>query len=254
MELESLVKYPDCSLNGKKKCVSKVPFQNIVKIDIIGKKQHQKVTLKNSPYSSLIHPTSDNSDNCRMGIGWICLNQQQSFRASVTNWVSSTRAEIFALLTALIIFSKHFKVTLYTDSMATIHSFSSYISNNNLSVQIFEKVSIKYIVNQSNLNVTLIKVKRHSGDIYNNIANDLAKSGTQSPEISINYLKVSTIMCLFQCNDIIIKSSVRRFTKDIFAVTAVLNIIDLHRNNDLKSLTRQANVYWMTIWSIFTLD
>ncbi|CAI2199358.1 6741_t:CDS:1, partial [Funneliformis geosporum] len=72
---------------------------------------------------------------------------------------------------------------------------------------------------------------------------DLAKSGTQSPKISINYLKVSSIMYLFQFNDIIIESSVRYFTKDIFATTAVSNIIDLYRNDDLKSLTRQAKVH-----------
>ncbi|CAI2192648.1 1371_t:CDS:2, partial [Funneliformis geosporum] len=88
MGLESLVKYPGCSLNGKKKCVSKIPFQNIVKIDIIGKKQHQKVA-------------------------WFfnTLNQQQSFCASVTNWISSTRAKIFTLLTALIVSSKNSDVT-----------------------------------------------------------------------------------------------------------------------------------------------
>ncbi|CAI2191704.1 18134_t:CDS:1, partial [Funneliformis geosporum] len=71
----------------------------------------------------------------------------------------------------------------------------------------------------SNLSVILIKVKGHSGDIYNNIADDLAKSGTQSPEIFINYLKVPSIICLFQFNDIIIESSVRHFTKNIFAAT-----------------------------------
>ncbi|CAI2164477.1 8385_t:CDS:2 [Funneliformis geosporum] len=126
MGLESLVKCPNCFLNSKKKCMSKVPFQNIVKIDIIGKKQHQKV----KGYSGDIY------------------------------------------------------------------------------------------------------------DIYNNIADNLAKSGIQSPEISINYLNVPFITCLFQFNDIIIESSVRLFTKNIFATTAVSNIIDLHRNDDLKSLTR----------------
>ena len=114
--------------------------------------------------------------------------------------------------------------------------------------------TIKYIVDQSNLNVTLIKVKGHSGDIYNNIADDLAKSGTQSPGISINYLNVPAINCLFQFNNITVESSVRHFVKDIFAATAVSNIIDLHRNDDLKSLTRQAKINWITIWSIFTLD
>ncbi|CAI2185080.1 1749_t:CDS:2 [Funneliformis geosporum] len=160
-----------------------------------------------------------------MGINWICLNQQQSFCASVTNWISSTRAKIFALVTALIVSPKNPKVTLFTDSMAIIHGFSFYISNNNLSVRTFEKV------------------KEHSGDIYNNIADDLAKSETQSPEISINYLKVPSITCLFQFNDIIIESSVRHFTKNIFATTVVSNIIDLHRNDDFKSLTRQTKVH-----------
>ncbi|CAI2186072.1 20704_t:CDS:2, partial [Funneliformis geosporum] len=91
---------------------------------------YEQVTRKYS-HGSLIHPTSN---NCRIGISWICLNQQQSFCTSVTNWILSTRAEIFILLTTLIVSSKNSKVTLCNDSMATIHGFSSYISNNNFSV------------------------------------------------------------------------------------------------------------------------
>ncbi|CAI2165015.1 9103_t:CDS:2, partial [Funneliformis geosporum] len=128
--LESLVKCPGCSLNGQKKCIFTVPLQNIVKIEIVGKKQHHKVMLKNSP----------------------------------------------------------------------------------------------------------------------------SKLGTQSPVISINYLQVPSLNLLFQFDGIIIESSTRHLIKDIFAANAVSNIIDLHRNNDLKSMTRQAKVHWNTIWSIFTLD
>ncbi|CAI2192063.1 10804_t:CDS:2, partial [Funneliformis geosporum] len=65
---------------------------------------------------------------------------------------------------------------------------------------------------------------------------DCSLNETQSSEISINYPKVLSIKYLFQFNDIIIESSVRHF---IIAVTAVSNIIDLHKNDDLKSLTRQ---------------
>ncbi|CAI2170592.1 17616_t:CDS:2 [Funneliformis geosporum] len=78
--------------------------------------------------------------------------------------------------------------------MATIHGFSSYISNNNLSIRTFEKV------------------KGHCGDIYNNIADNLAKLEIQYPEILSTILKSPLLLS---------------------------NIINLHRNDDLKSLTRQ---------------
>ncbi|CAI2181223.1 2639_t:CDS:2 [Funneliformis geosporum] len=107
-----------------------------------------------------------------------------------------------------------------------------------------EEISEKNLLN---LNVTLIKVKGHSGDIYNNIANDLARLGIQSLMISINYLQVYSLNLLFQFDDIIIESSARHFLKNIFAATAVSNIIDLHKNADLKSLTQQSKVYWISL-------
>ncbi|CAI2198132.1 15500_t:CDS:2, partial [Funneliformis geosporum] len=183
------------------------------------------------------------------------INSSDTKREYVTFWNPIININIYGQITRKYLYIEIVNIrqfNLITNDM---------ISNNNLSVRTFEKVSnytlwktIKYIVDQSNLSVTLIKVKGHSGDIYNNIADDLAKSETQSPEISINYLKVLSIKCLFQFNDIIIESSVKHFTKNIFTATAVSNIIDLHRNDDFKSLTKQAKVYWTTIWSIFTLD
>ncbi|CAI2198094.1 17290_t:CDS:1, partial [Funneliformis geosporum] len=97
--------------------------------------------------------------------------------------------------------------------------------------------TIKYIVNLLDLNVTLIKVKGHSSDFYNNIADDLARLRTQSPMNSINYLQVSSLNLLFQFDGIIIESLARHLIKNIFAAIAVSNIIDLHKNADLKSLT-----------------
>src|SRR6266540_4692685 len=59
-----------------------------------------------------------------MGLGWINEHDESiRFLASATMWPSSTKAEILACLTALLTAPSHTKVTIHTDSMATIDSF-----------------------------------------------------------------------------------------------------------------------------------
>jgi ribonuclease HI len=193
---------------------------------------------------SLIHPTTD---DCKMGIGWICIPEslpQVFFNASIENWVSSTRAEIFAILTALIVFPRNSTISIYSDSLATILGYESYVTNHNFSVRTNEKVpnytlwlTIKYIVDHLNLNVSLVKVKGHSDDVYNNIADHIAKSGTQLPPLSINYLKIPSINILFNFNQIPIESSIRYFLKYLFDASNFSAILDLQRNEELKLLT-----------------
>jgi len=56
-----------------------------------------------------------------MGLGWICANNEAlTFSASAILWPSSTKAEMLAVLTVLITVPATAKLTIYTDSAATI--------------------------------------------------------------------------------------------------------------------------------------
>jgi ribonuclease HI/exonuclease III len=143
-----------------------------------------------------------------MGFGWLITEPQEcliNFNGNTTGFASSTRAEIFGLLTALVVCPIDSIVTIYTDSMNLIHTFQK-IQNDNLTTRRFAKLNnhllwhfIKRLLNLLHLQVTLIKVKAHSGDILNDTADRLAKEGlnnqntfTMNPDSS-NLLNCSII-------------------------------------------------------------
>ena len=56
-----------------------------------------------------------------MGLGWISVNDEAlMFFASAILWPSSTKAEMMAVLTVLLTVLANTKLTIYTDSAATI--------------------------------------------------------------------------------------------------------------------------------------
>jgi len=60
-----------------------------------------------------------------MGIGWINVNQEDiCFSVSAILWPLSTKAEMLACLTVLIVARPKAQVHLFTDSAATIEGFS----------------------------------------------------------------------------------------------------------------------------------
>jgi ribonuclease HI len=151
-----------------------------------------------------------NSDNntAKMGFGWLITEPQEcliNFNGNTTGFASSTRVKIFGLLTALIVCPIDSIVTIYTDSMNLIHTFQK-IQNDNLTTRRFAKLNnhllwhfIKQLLDSLHLQVTLIKVKAHSGDILNDTADRLAKEGldnhntfTMNPD-SLNLLNCTLI-------------------------------------------------------------
>jgi hypothetical protein len=79
---------------------------------------------------SLSYPTSE---ECTMGLGWICpdilTDHSNHFNAAVVNHPSSTRAELFALLTALIICPKSSSPTIFLDSQTIIDGYKFFHVN-----------------------------------------------------------------------------------------------------------------------------
>ncbi len=77
-----------------------------------------------------------------MGIGWVVVNYDTlEFSASAILWPSSTKAEMLACLTVLLVVQVKAQVTIYTDSTATIIRFDQIDGFINLSVRKKEKIS-----------------------------------------------------------------------------------------------------------------
>ncbi len=99
-----------------------------------------------------LHRDSSNIDT--MGLGWINVNQENVyFSASAILWPSSTKAEMLACLSALIVAAPKAHVTLFTDSAATIAGFDHLNDFMQKSVQKKEKtpnfqiwMTIAYII------------------------------------------------------------------------------------------------------------
>jgi len=138
--------------------------------------------------------------NIKLSCAWIQIQNnhiKQSFSCSLKSFPSSTRTELMAILTALITCPKNSSVSVYTDSQSAIQILNTFIS---LTTQSKFKVknysiisSIQHITKILSLKVSYHKIKAHSGNHYNEMADNLAKN--PSPEmISIN---ISSINLLF---------------------------------------------------------
>jgi ribonuclease HI len=128
--------------------------------------------------------------NRTMGCGYLILKPngecllEGSFRL-ISNELSSTMAECWAVLEALKKIDDGTTCTIYTDSNNVIHSFSNIRSS--IYDQNAEAETFAYIVEKQNLKIKWVKVKAHTGDMYNEYVDKLANKGrtsgmTMSPE------------------------------------------------------------------------
>jgi ribonuclease HI len=131
----------------------------------------------------------------KLGYGWIQADKNKkiinSFSGALSQWPSSTHAEIFSLLTAILTCPANSIINIYLDSQATIDGFNnwkqksktirSYLKINNFSVW----DSIYSTMEQYNLTVVLTKVKAHSNKYpLNDAADSLAKLGSSNNQIT----------------------------------------------------------------------
>ncbi|PKY54146.1 hypothetical protein RhiirA4_472792 [Rhizophagus irregularis] len=160
-----------------------------------------------------------------MGYGWIFttnLIEDIKYSGSCKNWPSSSKAELIAILTALVC-PPQSSIEIYTDSATCIFTFNALYSPK-LTARRLQKINncaiwntIKFIINTLKLKVSLFKVKAHSGHPLNDAADLLAKQGLTSKEyLNINIQHINTQSCHLKFNDdIIIDRSIRKTTKRI---------------------------------------
>ena len=105
------------------------------------------------------------------------------YGCAFTGWPSSTKAELVAIWTAVLAVPSIFShINIYTDSQATIDGITNG-QNSIWSIRQYSKTPNAAIIEQiiktaetKGQNIQLIKVKGHSGNIYNDIADDIAKN------------------------------------------------------------------------------
>ncbi|CAB4483140.1 unnamed protein product [Rhizophagus irregularis] len=138
---------------------------------------------------------SSNTFTKLMGTGWVILNNKDEVilecNSSITDWPSSTRAELGAILSAILVLQTGQKANIITDSQAAIDSINHTRTNltngknktrtwckcNNYSIV----SSIINLIDSKQLEIKLVKVKGHSGVKGNEEADRVAKNNTKKP-------------------------------------------------------------------------
>lgn len=113
-----------------------------------------------------------------MEYGWIFSTDPLldiKYTGSAIYWASSIKAEILAILTSLIVCPPNSRVANFTDSACAIATFN-HLFNIKLTLRHLQNINnvllwqaIKYVITCLHLDVTLHKVKVHSGNLYNDM-------------------------------------------------------------------------------------
>jgi len=120
-------------------------------------------------------------EQCVISFGFIILMDNQllhKFRSEISYFPSSNKAELLAVISALIVLPNHSEITIYTDSNNVITEYYNIIDRNNFDISprkffkinsnnIFWNILCEIIVIKS-LIIDFIKVKGHSDNYYNN--------------------------------------------------------------------------------------
>ena len=199
--------------------------------------------------------TDINSKDVRMGIGWIQVQEntpREEFSAQISNWPSSTRAELIAIVTAIYTCALNSTVTIYTDSEATIkrfHSLKNPTMTNRRKLKIPNNIMwsiLLEIIARNKLNVFLKKVKGHSHDPHNDRADSLAKEGRNKNIIGINPQSITCHRLTFKWNETIIEGSIRAHFKTVSSIYFNEQWMSSYACRSIKAIYDQCN--WPLTW------
>jgi len=157
--------------------------------------------IANSNYNqSELHFYTDGSviqigtSQCSMGIGWALVqdnNIVHTFQAQTKFWPCSFKAEITAILSALITAPRNCNVHIYTDSQSAISKYN----NTNLTLLKLSFINTPYhslwytlinFINSYNIQLTFHKVVAHQDNEFNNLADRLARNHFNLPYLIFN--------------------------------------------------------------------
>ena len=162
--------------------------------------------------------------HCSMGIGWVQVYNShaiQSFSAQISNWPSSYKAELIAVISAISTLPRNSLVEIFTDSQSIISKFNKLQSLSSHSSKLFKFNAwpiwhtLLNILKSFNIQLTFYKVQAHSNDLFNNFADLLANNHSTSPTLEFNYTNLYNPYSILFWNNTYIESPTRFFIKTI---------------------------------------
>jgi len=91
----------------------------------------------------------------------------------------------------------------------------------------------------------MIKIKAHSGDRLNDLADQLAKKAVQDgPRLNLKLTDILAVRMLMTCDDLEIEASSRRCIKHLFHAQNFSQFLLLRRAKEIYMLTEQHHIQW----------
>src|SRR5215216_810083 len=173
-------------------------------------------------------------------------------------WANSTNAEIFALLMTLFVCPFGSFVNINTDSLSMILSYNHLLRNN---VCVYPSLLFKtpfYIywcfifklIEQKQLTLSLVKVKAHSGNPFNEKVDLLAKSVLTDTPLSLSFSRVPYLSFIPTFQSHPINKEIRPFFKDFINSKSFCDFYNLQRNNRYKNQP----VNWLCTFKLINYD
>ena len=181
-------------------------------------------------------------ESVQMGFSFIQTNIDSpyiEFSASIDNFPSSTKTELAAIVSALLVSPSNSIVQIFTDCDTIIQQFLQN-ENNILSSTprfIFKEQNntlwsiLRSIINISNIRLTFIKVKAHSGDHFNNKVDQMAKSAIFDTPLLLNYTELPSISYVPLWKNLYIEFHLRHFLTAYSRVKGLELWLSLQRNS-----------------------
>ncbi|RHZ78511.1 hypothetical protein Glove_162g74 [Diversispora epigaea] len=204
---------------------------------------------------SLIRGDTSNATTSIMDCGWYAFNEQHRnfrFKGKVEKFISSTRAELFAILTAVYATPKGSRLYIFTDSQAAIDTLSLASVNPRKARKRLKNwtilCAIEEIANAQSLILRLEKAKAHSRITYNEIADTLTKEGCHEPACTPNLQLLSSVNAIGCWNSELIEEPIRNFTKQMGKAKYSIKWQLLNRNMSSISEYKSKNIQWESTW------
>jgi ribonuclease HI len=170
------------------------------------------------------------------------MNLIDTFISTYEHWVSALRAELFAILSTLIVLPNNSTVNIYTDSEIIVNNFNIY-KNYGFLLTARQKLKIRSqnqlwmiimeIIVSLSLIINIHKVDAHSSNVFNNIIDKEVKAAhdnVQHMGINLKGQSIDNFIWYPMWKNINIEQNLRKFLTLLTNTKNLENFLNLNRN------------------------
>ena len=194
------------------------------------------------------------TSQCSMGIGWALIEHNNiihTFQAQTKFWPCSFKAELIAILSAIITVPRNCMVHIYTDSQSVI---SKYNNLNLISLSLsfintpYHSLWYTFInfIKSYNIQLTFHKVTAHQDNEFNNLADRLARNHHNLPYLIFNTQNYYNHNYTLQLDNYPIELPIRRCIRTICYAHIYALWTSQNRFQKWSQITTQID--WKSTW------